>query len=140
MNASAGRKVQWKIVIFLSVPEPDYPCGKDLDRFSRPQLMGRVLGIVYRAISAWEDGQDFAQVAKESGFSLHAGVAAQAWEPQKLERLSRYITRLAVTEKQLSLTPTGNIRIRCCRQGCIATSARFAYPATRAIPTSDWFV
>jgi hypothetical protein len=63
-----------------------------------------------QTIPAWEDDDRFAQVAKESGFSLHAGVAAQAWERQKLERLCRYITRPAVSEKRLSLTPSGNIR------------------------------
>lgn len=63
-----------------------------------------------QTIPAWEDDDRFSQVAKTSGFSLHAGVAAQAWEPQKLERLCRYIPRPAVSEKRLSLTPTGNIR------------------------------
>ena len=63
-----------------------------------------------QTIPAWEDDDRFAQVAKVSGFSLHAGVAAQAWEWQKLERLARYITRPAVSEKRLSLTPSGNIR------------------------------
>ena len=63
-----------------------------------------------QTIPAWEDDDRFAQVAKESGFSLHAGVAAQAWERQKLERLCRYITRPAVSEKRLSLTSSGNIR------------------------------
>ena len=47
---------------------------------------------------------------KVAGFSLHAGVAAKAHERQKLERLCRYITRPAVSEKRLSLTPNGNIR------------------------------
>jgi len=50
------------------------------------------------------------QVAKEAGFSLHAGVAVQAWERDKLERLCRYISRPAVSEKRLSLTSAGNIR------------------------------
>lgn len=63
-----------------------------------------------RTIQAWEDDDRFAQVAKESGFSLHAGVGAQSWERPKLERLCRYITRPAVSEKRLSLTPSGNIR------------------------------
>ena len=63
-----------------------------------------------QTIPSWEDDDRFAQVAKESGFSLHAGVAAQAWERQKLERLCRYITRPAVSEKRLSLTASGNIR------------------------------
>jgi ribosomal protein S27E len=59
-----------------------------------------------QTIPSCEDDDRFAQVAKESGFSLHAGVAAQAWERQKLERLARYITRPAVSEKRLSLTPS----------------------------------
>ena len=63
-----------------------------------------------QTIPAWEDDDRFAQVAKVSGFSLHAGVAAQAWERQKLERLCRYISRPAVSEKRLSITPSGNIR------------------------------
>ena len=49
-------------------------------------------------------------VGKVAGFSLHAGVAARAQERQKLERLCRYISRPAVSEKRLSLTPNGNIR------------------------------
>jgi hypothetical protein len=49
-------------------------------------------------------------VGKVAGFSLHAGVAARANERKKLERLCRYITRPAVSEQRLSLTPNGNIR------------------------------
>jgi len=45
-----------------------------------------------------------------AGFSLHAGVAARADERKKLERLCRYVSRPAVSEKRLSLTPNGNIR------------------------------
>jgi len=66
-------------------------------------------------------------VGKVAGFSLHAGVSAKADERKKLERLCRYdvqgstsvaggrkpgatISRPAVSEKRLSLTPNGNIR------------------------------
>jgi len=45
-----------------------------------------------------------------AGFSLHAGVVAKAHERKKLERLCRYISRPAVSEKRLLLTPNGNIR------------------------------
>ena len=44
-----------------------------------------------------------------TGFSLHAGVAAKAHQRQKLERLCRYISRPAVSEQRLSLTPNGNV-------------------------------
>jgi len=45
-----------------------------------------------------------------AGFSLHAGVAVKAHERRKLERLCRYVSRPAVSEKRLSLTPKGNVR------------------------------
>jgi hypothetical protein len=50
------------------------------------------------------------QVGNVAGFSLHAGVAAKANERDKLERLCRYITRPAVSEKRLSLTEHGQLR------------------------------
>jgi len=43
-------------------------------------------------------------VGKIAVFSLHAGVAARADQRQKLERLCRYISRPAISEKRLSLT------------------------------------
>lgn len=49
-------------------------------------------------------------VGKVAGFSLHAGVAARAQERRKLERLCRNLSRLAVSEKRLSLMPKDNIR------------------------------
>jgi len=47
---------------------------------------------------------------KVGGFSLHAGVAAEAHESQKLERLCRYIARPAISEKRLSISPQGKLR------------------------------
>jgi hypothetical protein len=56
-----------------------------------------------------EDNQN-PNVGKASGFSLHAGVSAEAHQRQKLERLCRYITRPAISEKRLSLTEQGQVR------------------------------
>jgi hypothetical protein len=96
---------------------------EDQDEDSMQQLLG--CSVSYRVaigpqqgrkvftlqtIPAWEEDDRFAQVAKVAGFSLHAGVAAEAWERQKLERLCRYISRPAVCEKRLSLTASVNIR------------------------------
>ena len=50
------------------------------------------------------------RVAKVAGFSLHAGVMAEAHQRDKLERLCRYISRPAVSEKRLALTSNGQIR------------------------------
>ena len=47
------------------------------------------------------------RVAKVAGFSLHAGVVAQAHQRDKLERLCRYIARPAVSEKRLSQAGQG---------------------------------
>jgi hypothetical protein len=41
---------------------------------------------------------------------LHAGVAARADERKKLERVCVTISRPAVSEERLSLTPGGNMR------------------------------
>ena len=49
-------------------------------------------------------------VGKTAGFSLHAGVSVKARERDKLERLCRYITRPAISEKRLSLTAQGKVR------------------------------
>ena len=72
-----------------------------------PQQGRKVLTL--QTLPAVEADDRYAQVAKEAGFSLQAGVAAQAWERDKLERLCRYISRPAVSEKRLSLTSAGNI-------------------------------
>ena len=49
------------------------------------------------------------RVAKEAGFSLHAGVSTEAHQRDKLERLCRYVSRPAVSEKHLALAPNGNV-------------------------------
>jgi hypothetical protein len=54
----------------------------------------------------------FSQAGKVAGFSLHAGVAAKAHERDKLERLCRYISRPAVSEKRLAITANGMIRYK----------------------------
>jgi hypothetical protein len=56
------------------------------------------------------DGYDSSVTGNVSGFSLHAGVAAKANQRDKLERLCRYITRPAISEKRLSLTNHGKVR------------------------------
>ncbi len=57
-----------------------------------------------------EPARTSARSAKAGGFSVHAGVAAAPWERNKLERLTRYITRPALSEKRLSLAANGLVR------------------------------
>jgi len=57
-----------------------------------------------------DNGSLEGDAGKVGGFSLHAGVAAEAHEGQKLERLCRYIARPAISEKRLSLSPQDKVR------------------------------
>jgi len=64
-----------------------------------------------QTLQAFDPEDQFGEMSgKVAGFSLHAGVAAKAEERKKLERLCRYISCPAVSEKRLSLTPSGRIR------------------------------
>jgi hypothetical protein len=57
-----------------------------------------------------DDGSLEGDAGKVGGFSLHAGVAAEAHESHKLEKLCRYITRPAISEKRLSISSQGRVR------------------------------
>ena len=48
-------------------------------------------------------------VAKNSGFSLHAGVAMPGTEREKIEKLCRYIARPAIALERLKLTAGGQV-------------------------------
>ncbi len=102
--------------------ENSYLAGDDLEAGSLEQLLGSA--ITYRiAVGPQQGRKVFALqtlpacdapfddgVGRLARFSLHASVAARADERNKLERLCRYISRPAVAEKRLSLTPNGNVR------------------------------
>ena len=79
---------------------------------------------------------DNRSVAKAAGFSLHAGVASEAHEREKLERLCRTITRPAVSTERLSLTAQGNIRYRLVAPAHPAL-ATFVPPCTAKTPYGD---
>jgi hypothetical protein len=51
-------------------------------------------------------------VAQYAGFSLHAGIGVEAEQRDKLERLTRYVSRPAVAEERLDLTAQGQVRYR----------------------------
>lgn len=104
--------------------ENSYLTGETVDEDPMTQLLGH--SITYRiavgpqagrkvfslqTLPACDPEDQFGDtVGKVAGFSLHAGVVARAHERKKLERLCRYISRPAVSEKRLSLTSGGNIR------------------------------
>ena len=104
--------------------ENSYLAGDAVDEDPMAQLLGH--SITYRiavgpqagrkvftlqTLPACDPEDQFSDtVGKVAGFSLHAGVAARARERQKLERICRYISRPAISEKRLSLTSGGNVR------------------------------
>ncbi len=66
--------------------------------------------LTLQAIPASDSRQQSSElVSKQSGFSLHAGVACKSNQRKKLERLCRYITRPAIAEQRLSLVSNGNV-------------------------------
>lgn len=102
--------------------ENSYLAGDTLDEGPLAQLLG--CSITYRIAVGPQQGRKVFTlqtlpardepfddaVGKVSGFRLHAGVAALADERAKLERMCRYISRPAVSEKRLSLTQNGSVR------------------------------
>lgn len=56
-----------------------------------------------------DKGRESEFLARHSGFSLHAGVACQAHERKKLERICRYVSRSSVSEERLSLNARGQV-------------------------------
>jgi len=77
------------------------------------------------------------EAGKVSGFSLQAGVAARADQREKLERLARYISRPAVSEKRLSLTSNGLVRYQP-KFLPKSTGRRTINPAIRKIKRPKW--
>jgi hypothetical protein len=51
-------------------------------------------------------------VAQYAGFSLHAGIGVEADQREKLERLTRYVSRPPVSVERLDLTAQGQVRYR----------------------------
>ena len=83
---------------------------------SKIALGGRAGGRVRKLGSFGEVGEipmgDGPLCATLGGFSLHAAVATDADERERLEKLCRYITRPPVAESRLSISPNGNIVYR----------------------------
>jgi hypothetical protein len=54
--------------------------------------------------------QERTGVAQSAGFSLHAGIGVKAEQREKLERLTRYVSRPPVAVERLDLTAQGQVR------------------------------
>jgi len=65
--------------------------------------------LVLKSVQDGDHNSRSGLVAKSSGFSLHAGVAAKADERDKLEKICRYIARPAIAEGRLSVNDAGDV-------------------------------
>lgn len=80
-------------------------------RFATGKSKGKK-AIVLKSVTDTDHPATKGLVAKNSGFSLHAGVATKAHERDKLEKICRYIARPAVSEERLSTDDYGNVIYR----------------------------
>ena len=65
--------------------------------------------LVLKALPDGDHNSKVGLVAKNSGFSLHAGVNTKANERDKLEKICRYIARPAVAAERLSCNEQGDV-------------------------------
>jgi hypothetical protein len=65
--------------------------------------------LTLKSVADSDHSAKFGLVTKNSGFSLHAGVATEAQERTKLEKICRYIARPAVAEGRLSQNLDGDV-------------------------------
>jgi hypothetical protein len=76
-------------------------------RIAMEPQQGRKVFTLQTLLDVGSDNPFSNSVGKTAGFPLHAGVATEANERAKLERLCRYITRPPISTKRLSLTRNG---------------------------------
>jgi hypothetical protein len=65
--------------------------------------------LVLKALTDTDHNARSGLVSANSGFSLHAGVACEADEREKLERVCRYIARPAIAENRLFTSANGDV-------------------------------
>ena len=75
----------------------------------RPRAGQKVFSLQSVPARADEPRKDVAQYA---GFSLHAGIGVEAEQREKLERLTRCVSRPPVSVERLDLTAQGQVRYR----------------------------
>jgi RNase P protein component len=96
----------------LSIPEEDsfsrLQASSVTYRFATGASKGKK-AMVLKSVPDADHSTKAGLVVKNSGFSLHAGVATKAHERDRLERLCRYIARPALSEERLSTNVRGEI-------------------------------
>jgi hypothetical protein len=96
----------------LEIPEEDtfsrLQASSVTYRFATGPSNGKK-AMVLRSVPDGDHNAKSGLVVKNSGFSLHAGVATFAHERDKLERICRYIARPAVSEERLSTNVRGEV-------------------------------
>jgi hypothetical protein len=78
-------------------------------RLIRPLRIGTEVRLKMPDGGPWGTGSDCH--ARADGFDLHAGVRVPAGQPERLERLCRYVLRPPVASDALAVTPQGRVRL-----------------------------
>ena len=96
----------------LEIPEGDslskLQAGAVSYRFALGPNKGKK-ALTLRTVTEQDHNSTAGLVAKNSGFSLHAGVQVDGSERQKLEKLCRYIARPAIALERLSINSNSQI-------------------------------
>lgn len=96
----------------IPIPDEDtlskVQAGSVTYRFATGKSKGKK-ALVLKSVTDNDHTANKGLVAKNSGFSLHAGVATKAHERDRLERVCRYIARPAVAEERLTTDDSGNV-------------------------------
>lgn len=99
----------------IPIPDEDtlskLQAGSVTYRFATGRSKGKK-AMVLKSITDNDHTATKGLVAKNSGFSLHAGVATKAHERDRLEKVCRYIARPAVAEERLSTSDQGDVIYR----------------------------
>jgi len=99
----------------LSIPDEDsfskLQASSVTYRFATGPSKGKK-AMVLKTVHDIDHNSNTGLVTKNSGFSLHAGVATKADERDKLERICRYIARPAIAEERLSTNVRGEVILR----------------------------
>jgi hypothetical protein len=98
-------------------PHLDFEPGSSLDHLQAASIAYRIAigphagrkALTLYNVPPLDESLDRPLLAQVAGFSRHAATVCEAWQRSRLERLCRYITRLPIATKRLSVDGRGRV-------------------------------